>query len=180
MRKLIATLLILLAACSNEQPPQSFYTRSYENPLDTIVARIHNEYDLIRAERHNIPLTLATSIRRIATYEGIPLPLAFSLVEVESGFNSYALSSAGAIGLTQVMPATGIAHCGLAKKSLYDPDKNIACGFSYLKMLYSRYDRWDTALAAYNVGDARRKRAHLTGEPDGSSYARAVISGAVD
>lgn len=180
MRKLIAILLILLAACSNEQPPQSFYTRSHVNPLDSTVTRIHNEYDLIRAERHNIPLTLATSIRRIATHEGIPLPLAFSLIDVESRFNPHALSSAGAIGLTQVMPATGIAHCGLGKKSLYDPGKNIACGFSYLKMLYSRYDRWDVALAAYNVGDARRKRAHLTGEPDGSSYARAVISGVED
>jgi|TARA_A100001037_G_scaffold91951_1_gene83362 soluble lytic murein transglycosylase-like protein len=182
MRRLItiiltlATIIIVLPRSPEKDliNHHSYYPEA--PPLDSIVEAIHLQYDTYRSQKHGISLNLATSIRVAATAEGIPLPLAFSLVQIESTFNSMAVSHAGAIGLTQVMPATGRAHCSLSKRDLYAPADNLACGFSYLRMLYDRTGQWYTALASYNVGDARRIRAHLTGEPDGSVYANAVIN----
>jgi soluble lytic murein transglycosylase-like protein len=144
---------------------------------DTIVTRIQREYDEYRAHRHNIDREMAESIRHAATSNNIPLGLAFSLVKVESSFTTTAVSHAGAVGLTQVMPATGVAHCGLQRAELLEPEPNLHCGMSYLRMLFDRYSDWSVALAAYNVGDTRRRRAHLTGEPDGSWYAERVLDG---
>src|SRR5688572_17881370 len=65
------------------------------------LANIH-EY----SQRHRIPADLAASIYDIALAEGIAPALAFSLVRVESDFTRRAVSSAGAVGYTQVMPST--------------------------------------------------------------------------
>src|SRR5215470_15432833 len=56
--------------------------------------------------RYDIPATLASAIYDIAPAEGIEPGLAFRLVRVESGFDLHATSSAGAVGLTQVLPST--------------------------------------------------------------------------
>lgn len=71
------------------------------------------------------------------------------------------VSPAGAMGLMQIMPATGMfvaAHEGIAWQSaeevLFDPIKNIRIGSRYLSSLISLYDV-DGGLAAYNGGEAR-------------------------
>ena len=163
---------------ADDAEPPSTYRATTSLPLSDVVARVHLEYDRSRAARHDIPLYMATLIRETATQEKIPLGLAFSLVRLESNFIPWAVSHAGAIGLTQVMPPTGREHCGLSPGQLKDPRLNVPCGFSYLRMLHDRHRDWSVALAAYNVGDARRARAHLTGEPDGSWYAQTVLDGA--
>lgn len=180
MRIILALFAFLLAfnlvmESDREDPPSTEYrvTSSWDE-----VARVHSEYDGYRAHRHRIEIDIARVIRQTATDQGIPLGLAFSIVDIESDFITDAVSHAGAVGLTQVMPATGLAHCDLTRSQLFDPELNVPCGLSYLKMLHDRYGDWSVALAAYNVGDARRKRAWRTGEPDGSSYAARVLEGA--
>lgn len=179
MRTLITILIITLISCTTSQYRPE-YSDSYYPPsaqYDTTVERVHYQYDTYRSVKHGIPLDLARTIRIKAAAEGIPIGIAFSLIQIESSFQIHAVSHAGAIGLTQVMPDTGREHCGLSKTRLREPDSNVSCGFSYLSMLYERLGRWDHALASYNVGDARRVRAHLTGEPDGSWYAALVLGG---
>lgn len=179
MRKLTYPLLCftLVAGCASPGEPafDSYYPASA--PLDSITRAINHDYDNYRAYRHGISPNLAGEIRLQANQHSIPLGLAFSLISVESSFRVDAVSHAGAIGLTQVMPATGRAHCDLSSGELFQPEPNLRCGFSYLQMLHDRLRKWDLALAAYNVGDARRVRAPLTGEPDGSGYAAKVIAG---
>lgn len=90
---------------------------------------------------------------------GVPKELVYAVIKTESGFDSSAVSSKGAIGLMQMMPATfewltnDILHDHLDKGMLYDPETNIKYGTYYLARLYNRFGDWDTALAAYNGGE---------------------------
>jgi soluble lytic murein transglycosylase len=80
------------------------------------------------------------------------------VIEQESKFRADAKSSAGAIGLMQLLPATaqGIAiHTGGSKfvvSDLYNPEINIRYGAWYLHHLIQKYGDEKTALAAYNAG----------------------------
>jgi soluble lytic murein transglycosylase len=88
-----------------------------------------------------------------------------AVVYEESRFKTNARSSAGAIGLMQLLPSTarGIAtHTGGTKfdprHDLYDADLNLRYGSWYLNHLRQKYagrpDSGDLALAAYNAGQA--------------------------
>lgn len=143
--------------------------------LPTAAQHPYATMDSIMAERHSIPAHLAHEISSAARHHQIPYFIAFNLVKVESDFTPGAVSWAGAIGLTQVMPPTGWEHCRLTPHGLRHSRANLHCGFSYLRMLYLRLSSWQLALQSYNVGDARRRRAHLTGEPNGLGYARKIL-----
>jgi soluble lytic murein transglycosylase len=80
------------------------------------------------------------------------------VIEQESKFDANARSSAGAVGLMQLQPATaqGIAkYTGGSKfvlSDLDDPEINVRYGAWYLHHLMLKYDDERTALAAYNAG----------------------------
>ena len=90
----------------------------------------------------------------IATSHAIPPKLFLALITAESGFDANAVSPKGAIGLTQLMPATA--------KSLgidpYDPEQNLIGGARYLRQQFERFGSWPLALAAYNAGPTRVAR----------------------
>lgn len=98
---------------------------------------------------------------------GVPAQLLINLVRVEdNSLNSYATSSKGAIGLTQLMPATAAQ----LKVNAYDPDQNLTGGAIYLRTLYQENGNdWRKALAAYNAGSAT--------SPAGLQYADQVLAG---
>jgi soluble lytic murein transglycosylase-like protein len=73
------------------------------------------------------------------------------VIAVESGFNSRALSKAGAVGLMQLMPATALRF-GVSDP--YDPLQNVRAGAQYLRFLIDRFGNdLSLALAAYNAGE---------------------------
>jgi soluble lytic murein transglycosylase-like protein len=73
-----------------------------------------------------------------------------AVVEAESRFAPHAVSPCGAVGLMQLLPATGEAY-GI--KNLRDPSANVEAGSRYLQDLLVRFrGRPDLALAAYNTG----------------------------
>ena len=80
------------------------------------------------------------------------------MIEQESKFNANARSSAGAVGLMQLQPATakGIAkYTGGSKfvlSDLDDPEINVRYGAWYLHHLMLKYGDERLALAAYNAG----------------------------
>lgn len=99
------------------------------------------------------------SVKRVSKKTGIPQQLIMSLVNKESGFNPEIVSRSGAIGLTQIMPVTGQSECGLSKGDLYDIDKNLNCGITYLDKQLKYFKRIDLAVAAYNAGPGAVRRA---------------------
>lgn len=84
------------------------------------------------------------------------------LVAVESSVRTNVFSKAGAGGLWQFMPKTGKAF-GLDIDSYIDerldPYKSTEAAMKYLSKLYSRYDDWALALAAYNCGPSKVNKA---------------------
>ncbi len=83
--------------------------------------------------------------------------LVASLINVESGYDSKAVSAAGARGLMQVMPATASEIADKLNEN-YDIEKlmqvdcNIKYGCYYLRYLLDMYNDTTLALAAYNAG----------------------------
>jgi soluble lytic murein transglycosylase-like protein len=89
-------------------------------------------------------------IWRAAKDYSLPVSLVAAIVKAESGFNPYAVSRTGAIGLMQLMPDTARS---LGIRQPYDPISNIYGGVRYFRKLLDRYNgNVHLALAAYNAG----------------------------
>lgn len=131
------------------------------------------------SSRYRISADIAASIYDIALAEGLEPDLAFRLVRVESQFNEKATSPVGAVGLTQLMPATaGYFQKGITKKQLYDRETNLRIGFRYLRTLINEHDgNLKLALLVYNRGPAAVNRARAAGLDPANGYDRMVAGG---
>ncbi len=88
-------------------------------------------------------------IAAAASKHGLETDLLLALVRVESCFDSRARSSAGAEGLTQLMPATARS---LGVSNSFDAESNLDGGARYLSHMLKRFGSETLALAAYNAG----------------------------
>ena len=106
----------------------------------------------------------ADFVREAAQRFGLPASWIGAVMAIESGGDVRALSSAGAMGLMQVMPETWaglrVRH-GLGYNP-YDPRDNILAGAAYLRELHERYGSRGF-LAAYNAGPGRYDEHLATG-----------------
>lgn len=118
--------------------------------------------------RARYPLAYSSILRVHAATYGIDPALLAAVIDTESKFDPQTRSSAGAIGLMQLLPSTaqGIADRtgggGFTAADLTDPEINIRYGCWYLRHLRERYaarrDPVDLSLAAYNAGQANVDR----------------------
>lgn len=86
---------------------------------------------------------------------GVASHLVKAIIEVESAYDAEAVSSAGAIGLMQLMPKT-VQRFVVADPM--DPRQNIAAGIRYLRLLTDEFEAVELVLAAYNAGEAAVRR----------------------
>jgi soluble lytic murein transglycosylase-like protein len=93
-----------------------------------------------------------------ADRHGLDRALLAAVAKVESNFDPYAVSRAGACGLLQLMPATARRF---EVKNVFDPAQNVEGGARYLRWLLDRFGgRLDLALAGYNAGEGAVDRYH--------------------
>jgi soluble lytic murein transglycosylase len=104
---------------------------------------------------HLYPRAHADEFERASRSSGLDPLLLSAVARRESLFEPRALSTAGAHGVLQLMPATARTLVGreVATEELEDPAFNIEIGARYLRSLLDRYEgRLVLALAAYNAG----------------------------
>ena len=99
-------------------------------------------------------------VEKYAEQYNVPAYVIFAIIDTESDFDENATSSAGAMGLMQMMPSTfewltSADHLGenLLVESLYEPEVSIRYGTYYLRYLFEKFYNWDTVFAAYNAGE---------------------------
>lgn len=100
---------------------------------------------------------ITARVEAAAQQAGIDPALFRALVAQESGFNPRAVSSAGAMGLSQLMPKTAAS---LGVTDPFDVEQNLRGGAQYLAQMLRQFGG-DTrlALAAYNAGPGAVRRA---------------------
>ena len=109
-------------------------------------------------ERNAYPKEYEEYVEKYASQYGVPESIVYAVIKTESGYDSGAVSEAGAVGLMQMMPdtfnwLTTLTKENLDKGLLYDPETNTKYGTDYLSYLYLKYGSWDTVYAAYNAGE---------------------------
>lgn len=105
------------------------------------------------------PFKYEDLIKENATKYNLEPYLIASVINVESGYNPKAKSSADAIGLMQIIPSTASYVSSLYKinfqnqDDLFNPEINIEIGSAYLRYLLNKFEDLETALASYNAGE---------------------------
>ncbi|MFZ3140509.1 lytic transglycosylase domain-containing protein [Polaromonas sp.] len=123
-------------------------------------------------------------LREASTTHGIDYSLLKALIATESGFNTFAVSPKGAVGLMQLIPPTAERYGVTAgkgatiEKKLTDPKINIKAGARYLAYLINMFPgRLELALAAYNAGEGAVQRAgnRIPNYPETRNYVKTVM-----
>jgi len=112
-------------------------------------------------------------VKKVAGKHGIDPELVHLVIRAESNYDAFAISSAGAMGLMQLMPATA-AQYGV--QNVFDPAQNIEGGVKYLKELVRLYGKTSLVLAAYNAGqEAVRKYKGVPPYPETKAYIAGIM-----
>lgn len=139
---------ILQAALAEETTSQGFNELLKELP-GTTKSNGNLEAQAPHAKSGNVG-SIDNVIYSMAQKYGVDANLIQQVVKAESGFNPKATSSAGAMGLMQLMPGTAASY---GVKNAYDPTQNLDGGTHFLKDLLDRFQgNIPLSLAAYNAG----------------------------
>ena len=141
------------------------------------LSRWHRIYTY--STRYRIKPDLARRVYDAAVTAGLEPELAFRVVRVESVFDSRALSSGGAMGLTQLMLGTAREfEPNVTREQLLDPDINLRIGFKYLRALIrEQKGNLKLALLVYNRGPVAVQNALSMGMDPANGYERLVMRG---
>ena len=158
--------------------PEPSLEKTDQEIVDQILDRLSMRHTAL-PERERIALVQA--ILQEARAQNLDPGLVVAVIEVESAGYHLAVSHVGAMGLMQILPATGKELADRMKiewkgpDTLFDPIINVKLGTAYLRQLADRYGSVDTALAAYNWGPGRIDRRLRRGATLPSRYIEQVM-----
>lgn len=142
-----------------------------------------NKKKLISAGRVQVPTKTAAKQRNrfsglisatARQYQLVP-ELLHAVIRTESGYDPSAVSSAGAIGLMQLMPGTAARY---RVTDIWDPVENVRGGAAYLRDLLDMFDQdLRLALAGYNAGENAviKYDRQIPPYPETQQYVRKVL-----
>ena len=136
-------------------PPHVPPLNAEGNPMGHLVPNVAAAEPSMLRDRYNSNNPYVVEAKRLAKEYGLPENIFLALIHQESRFDANALSPAGAIGLTQLMPGTA-SDMGVDPR---DPMQNLEGGARYLAQQYKAFGEWPLALAAYNAGPSRVRKA---------------------
>jgi soluble lytic murein transglycosylase-like protein len=114
-------------------------------------------------------------VESAAKREDLEPNLLRGIAKQESGFRPCAVSSKGAMGLMQLMPATAVE---LGVKDPFDPKENVDAGARLFKQLLTSFGDLTLALGAYNAGPSKVNDANgLPNIPETLNYVQKILSG---
>ena len=112
--------------------------------------------------RLTFPLPYRAEMAKYAGRQNLDLYLLAAMIRQESEFDARARSTAGALGLTQVLPATArrlyrrLGYSRYSPSMLYDPETNLNIGTHIFRTLIDELEgHTEAALASYNAGESR-------------------------
>jgi hypothetical protein len=156
------------------QPGESVKVQDVGTP--TVIRRVLPEQTTMPATSNGSALAgvpYADLFSRAASRYGVDASLLAAMANQESGFDSQAVSPAGAQGLMQFMPSTA---AGLGVNPL-DPNSAIDGAARYLSSLKKQFGSTDLALAAYNAGPGTVSRyGGIPPYSETQDYVRSVMS----
>ena len=146
-----------------EEKIQAFYTKGkvvftnlVENP-PSLAAAPPVEAPIVEASiddegaNGEISTSLNSLVNTISRTHGVDPALVRAVMKTESGYDRWAVSPKGAMGLMQLIAGTG-KRFGV--RDFFDPQQNIEGGVRYLKFLMDKFNGdLDLSIAAYNAGE---------------------------
>lgn len=115
-------------------------------------------------------------ISRAAARHQVDEKLLHAVIQTESAYRPDAISSAGAVGLMQLMPATA-SRFGVMNSN--NPEQNVDGGTRYLRHLLDMFpNNLDLAIAAYNAGEnsVLRHNNSIPPYPETQNYVKQVLA----
>jgi soluble lytic murein transglycosylase-like protein len=121
------------------------------------------------------PAELHSVVERVASRHKLSPGLLNAVIRAESGYDPRAVSPKGAVGLMQLMPATGRRF---GAQDLFSVEQNVEAGAGYLGWLMSMFDgQLDLVLAAYNAGEQAVIDAgcRIPAYPETQAYVKRIL-----
>lgn len=141
--------------------PDNSFSNTNSNSTNPLVPEGTRSYS-----KDEIYRLIATESEKI----GVDPQFVYIIADIESGFDQYAISEVGAVGVMQLMPATA-AELGVINS--YDAAQNIRGGISYLNQLLHEFGNPLMAAAAYHSGPQTVRDAN--GIPKGTRTAKYMV-----
>lgn len=157
----------LLSKMKVTVPAQNAPPQFFNAPYPPTVASFHSN-----PNKNRFNLLIAQAAAR----HQVDAKLLHAVIQTESAYRSDAISSAGAVGLMQLMPATA-SRFGVIDSN--NPEQNIDGGTRYLRHLIDLFpNSLDLAVAAYNAGEnaVLRHNNSIPPYPETQNYVRQVMA----
>ncbi len=159
----------------SDEPRNSLYKRIMKTPLQKSVShevKTTRSRLFVSANKSRFEQLVAQAAER----HQVDAKLLHAVIQTESAYNSAAISSAGAVGLMQLMPDTA-RRFGVTDRN--DPDQNVDGGTRYLRYLLDLFPNdLDLAVAAYNAGENAviRHNNTIPPYPETQNYVKQVLA----